>query len=250
MNADNRYAITPMKRVATVLCLLTVMALLSGCLYPQDRKVQNQVSTKEAVRLVQGAIDQYFEDKSMLPIKNALSETPIYEKFLIDFQKLQRSGYLSSIPTAAFENGGNYYFIIIDEENSRQVKLLDIVTTQRINDIQSWVKEYTQSNVGKLPLGNELYEGFYMIDYKAMNKKEPEIRSVFSGQTLQAMVDQNGVVYTDYGLDLMQLIQQGDAANIKPEQDIRELLTDSSDMVPVKSPVYHWLNNEPQAVIP
>jgi len=236
-----------LKHAALLAALLLAASLLSGCLYPQERRGQNQVSPKEAVRNVQGAIEQYFADKSMLPIKNADSGTPVYEKFLIDFAKLQREGYMSSIPTAAFENGGNYYFLITDEENTRQVKLMDIVTYQKINDIQSWVRSYVQTS-GKLPLGDEMYEGFYLIDYKALNKKEPEIVSQYSRQTLQAVIDNNGTVYTDYGIDIMQLLQKDGTEGLEPGLDLRELLVAASDYVPVKAPVYHLIDGEPRAV--
>jgi len=235
------------RQAALLAALLLAASLVSGCLYPQERKAQNQVSTKEAVRNVQGAIEQYFADKSVLPIKNAESSTPVYEKFFIDFAKLQREGYISSIPTAAFENGGNYYFLIIDEENTRQVKLMDIVTYQKINDIQSWVRTYVQTN-GKLPMGEEMYEGFYLIDYKALSKKEPELVSQFSRQTLQAVIDNNGTVYTDYGIDIMQLLQKDGTEGLEQGLDLRELLVAASDFVPVKAPVYHLIDGEPRAV--
>ena len=234
---------------AAFVALLIMLLSLSGCMYPKDQLKQNQVAPKEAVRNVQAAIDQYKAETGMLPIKNSTAETPTYEKFYVDFAKLGRTGYLTDIPSSAFENGGSYSFLIIDEETKPRVKLLDILAFQRINDIQSWVTAYIQTT-SELPKGEQVYPGFYLIDYKSMNKTAPTIRSVFSGQTIQALVDDNGVVYSDYGIDIMQFVQKSGKTDFDAAFDLRTLLVDSTDFVPVKSPAYRFVNNEPQAVQP
>lgn len=238
------------QRHTTALAALLIMLFsLSGCMYPKEQLKQNQVAPKEAVRNVQAAIDQYKSDTGMLPIKNSTAETPRYEKFHVDFAKLGRTGYLTDIPSSAFENGGNYNYLVIDEETKPRVKLLDIAAFQKINDIQSWVTAYIQTN-SKLPKGEQMYPGFYQIDYKSMNKTAPIIRSVFSGQTIQALVDDNGVVYSDYGIDIMQFVQKSGKTDYDTEFDLRSLLVDGTDFVPVKAPAYRFVNNEPQAVQP
>lgn len=233
---------------ATTVLLATLAVTLSGCLYPKENLKQN-IPPKEAVRNVQAAIDQYQEELGLLPIQNSSQDVPKYEKFKLDFPKLQGKGYISSIPAAAFENGGNYYFIVIDEETDPRVKLMDIVTFQKINDIQSWVKQYMDSR-GAVPKLDEMYPGFYSIDYESMNKSAPDIRSVFSGVGLSAIVDEGGVVYADYGIDLMQLKQRNAELQATDETDLREWLVDSSDFVPVKSPEYRLKDGEPVAVKP
>lgn len=233
----------------TLTASVILMLSLTGCLYPKDQLKQNQAAPKEAVRNVQAAIEQYQNDTGLLPIHNSNTEVPIYEKYKIDFSKLQVKGYISTIPTAAFENGGNYYFIVIDEETEPLVKLLDIVTFQRVNDIQNWVRSHMQSG-GELPKDEEMYPGFYQIDFKSMNRTAPDIRSVFSGQTIAPIIDDEGVVYTDYGIDLMQLILKSEGIAEDDQLDLRRLLVDSSDYVPVKSPIYRLVNGEPQAVHP
>ncbi|MBD2869647.1 hypothetical protein [Paenibacillus arenilitoris] len=233
--------------LAAAIALLSVA--LTGCLYPEDKLKQNRVAPKEAVRNVQAAIEQYKSETGMLPIQNSTADTPVYEKFKVDFAKLTRTGYLSDIPAAAFENGGNYYFLVIDEETSPRIKLLDIVTFQKINDIQSWVNAHVQGG-GELPKGDEMYPGFHLIDYGSMNKAEPAIRSVFSGQSIQALVDGGGVVYADYGIDIMQAVQRSGQTDFGAGLDLRTLLVDGSEFVPVKAPAYRWTGSEPQAVQP
>jgi hypothetical protein len=232
-----------------MLVILTVTVLsLSGCMYPKSEMKQNQAAPKEAVRNVQAAIDQYQTETGMLPMKTSSEETPIYEKFLVDFAQLKNKGYLSSIPTAAFENGGNYYFLIINEETKPQIKLMNLVTYQQINDIQTWVNTYKSSHNGQLPKGGQAYPEYSYIDYKAMNKKAPELRSDYSFQTIAAIMDETGRVYADYGIDIMQTIQKKGGADPAADTDLRTILVDSDMFVPVKAPVYHWVNKEPQAV--
>jgi hypothetical protein len=234
-----------------LLVILTVTVLsLSGCMYPKNELKQNQAAPKEAVRNVQAAIDQYQSETGMLPMKNSDADTPVYEKFLVDFAQLKNKGYLISIPTAAFENGGNYYFLIINEETKPQVKLMNLKTYQQINDIQSWVTEYANNHNGEWPKGEQAYPGYFYIDYKAMNKKAPDLRSDYSYQTLAAIMDEQGHVYMDYGIDIMQTIQKNGEDGLTADTDLRSILVDTDMFVPVKAPAYHWVNKEPQAVTP
>lgn len=236
-------------RGALAAMLLSLAALmLSGCMYPEDRKNKN-VAPKEAIRNVQGAIDQYYEELQLLPIKNSSQSVPIYEKFLVDFNKLISKGYISSMPAASFEGGGNYYFLILDEETDPKVKLMDIVTAQRINDIQSWVTAYKQEHAA-VPKSSAVYPGFYEIDYEAMKRKEPTISSVFSGMPQRAIVDEVGTVFTDYGIDIMQLLERNKEKTYEENIDLRTLLVDASDYVPVKSTAYKLVDGEPVAVQP
>jgi hypothetical protein len=233
---------------AAFAAMLVVLLVMTGCMYPQERRGQ-AVAPKEAIRNVQAAIDQYQSETAMLPIITASSATPVYEKYLVDFAILQRGGYLSDIPSAAFEKGGNFRFLVLDEETKPRIKLQDIVTFQQINDVQKWVTDYVQDN-GKIPAGESMYPGFYQVNYKLLNKTEPVIRSVYSGQSLLTLVDDNGVVYADYVLDIMPLIQQSGKTDFDETLDLRTLLVDGTDFVPIKAPAYHWVGSEPQAAQP
>ncbi|WP_336786777.1 hypothetical protein [Paenibacillus sp. MMO-177] len=235
-------------RLAMLTILILTVLSISGCMYPKSELKQNQAAPKEAVRNVQAAIDQYHSETGMLPMKNSNEDTPVYEKFLVDFAQLKNKGYLSTIPTAAFENGGNYYFLIINEETKPQIKLMNLVTYQQINDIQGWVSEYQKNHDNRLPKGEQAYPGYTYIDYKAMNKKAPDLHSDYSFQTLAAIMDDSGRVYTDYGIDIMQAMQKKGETGIAADTDLRTVLVDSDMFVPVKAPVYHWVNKEPQAV--
>lgn len=228
----------------SAIMLAMLALLLTGCLYKQAGDSRGSAVSKEAIRNVQGAIDQYFDDNQLLPIQNSDINVHKYEKFKIDFQVLQRGGYLENIPGSAFENGGNYFYLIQNEEVKPIVKVQDILLTQKVNEVQGWVETYIHAH-HDIPGNEQIYEGFYSIDYDKLGKKQPQLLSLYGSHTIDLMVSTNGVVYIDYAIDLMQVIQNTDQSSITEEQDLRELLIEHSDYVPVKSTAYHFINGEP-----
>ncbi|WP_020616688.1 hypothetical protein [Paenibacillus daejeonensis] len=230
----------------TVLLMALMTVLLSGCMYPRENLAQNQGGVREAVRNMQSVIEEYQERTGLLPILNSDAETPTYEKYRIDMKRLQELGYIGEIPSLSFEKGGNYYFMIINETTEPAVKLMDLVLFQRINEIERAISEHRTIGGGGLPVGEEAYPGFYRIDYSQLTIQEPQLRSVFSGSYITAMIDEEGVVYADYGMDIARLIREGDV-NAGPEEDLRALLAEQSDYVPVKAPVYQMVDGEVQA---
>ncbi|QHT60527.1 hypothetical protein GXP70_11670 [Paenibacillus lycopersici] len=233
---------------AAAIVLACMAALFSGCMYPKDQLGQYQKPPKDAILNVQTVIDQYQKDTGLLPIKNSEENTPVYEKFKIDFDKLQRMNYMSSIPESAYEKGGSYYYLVINEETDPTIKLMNLVLYQKTNDLEAAVKAYAGAHGGKLPAGKTMYPSFTAIDYGVLNAKEPELRSMFTGSPLTAMLDPDGKVYLDYGPDIMQQLTKLEEGK-KPggDADLRTLLVDNSDFVPVKSPVYRLVNGDPQA---
>ncbi|MBB3109274.1 hypothetical protein FHS18_001326 [Paenibacillus phyllosphaerae] len=233
------------RSVLSAMLTAVMLTVLSGCLYPDDELEQSQIPAKDAILSVQSVIDQYQKDTGLLPIVNSEPETPVYEKYQVDFGKLVRLKYVSDIPSAAFEKGGSYYFLIINEETDPTIKLMNLVLYQKVNDIQRAVQAYATANNGVLPKGDERYPGFYQIDYGKLKKSELKVQSVYSGQTLQTMMDDKGNVYIDYAVDLMQAAQKAGLDQIPEKQDLRPYLVDTSDFVPVKSTVYYLVQGEP-----
>jgi len=229
--------------------ILLASASLAGCLYPKDQLAQNRMPPRDAVRLVQAAVDEYRRDTGLLPIKNADADTPRYEKFVVDLAKLLRTGYLSDLPAAAFEKGGNYYFLVLDEETEPTVRLLNIAVLQKLNDLQKRVKEYAASNDGGLPAGEELYPSFRVLDFDRLGGRKPDIRSVFSDLPILVLVHDGGEVFADYAADIRRLVESRGAAP-EPDEDLRGLLARETLFVPVKSPVYHWIDGDPIARYP
>mgnify|MGYP001390808858 CR=1 FL=1 len=236
-------------RFRAVAAVLLVSAALTGCLYPKDQLAQNRMPPRDAVRLVQAAVDDYRRDTGLLPIRNADPDTPKYEKYVVDLAKLKRTGYLSDLPAAAYEKGGNYYFLVLDEETEPTVRLLNVAVLQRLNDLQARVAAYMSANGGALPAGEPLYPSFAVLDYDKLGGGRPDIRSVFSGLPINVLVHDSGELFADYAADIRRLVESAGAAP-DPETDLRELLARETLFVPVKSPVYHWIGGDPSARYP
>lgn len=233
------------RRFACGLTIFILSGLLSGCLYreePQERRV----SYIESVDRVQRAIDRFQEDQGILPIITAGEETPRYEKFRINLDQLNQQGYLEQIPQTAFEKGGSVYFLVINEESDPTVKVMDLATVQKVNDVQRAVDLYRSKRDGKLPVqeNGEISPGVYRIDLEAAGAENYSLKSVYSGQPQDYLVDKDGRVYVDYAFDIMQALDQ---TGTKPgeDKDLREILTDQSYFVPVKSLPYRWVDGTP-----
>ncbi|ASA22933.1 DUF3939 domain-containing protein [Paenibacillus donghaensis] len=228
-----------------VLLVLFLAAMLSGCMYPgpESRKTPGK-AYRESINRVQAAVEAYQEEEGVLPILNASQDTPRYEKFLVDVVKLQQQGYLESIPAVAFEQGGSAYFLLLDEETSPVVKLMDLVTVQTVNDVQRQVDRYTNAHGGTPPTAEPLYPGLFSIDTAKLSGGSVKLISVYSGEPLELMMDSEGKVFADYAPDLMQLLEQQEPA-ASADQDLRPLLEQASYFVPVKSLPYLWMDGQP-----
>ncbi|WP_334071597.1 MULTISPECIES: DUF3939 domain-containing protein [Paenibacillus] len=233
------------RRIACGLTILILSGLLSGCLYrgePQERRV----SYIESVDRVQRAVDRFQEDQGILPMITAGEETPKYEKFRVNLDQLNRQGYLEQIPETAFEKGGSVYFLVINEEEDPTVKVMDLATVQKVNDVQRSVDLFRNKQDGKLPVqvNGEISPGVFKVDLEAAGAEAYDIKSVYSGQPQDYLVDKDGRVYVDYAFDIMQALDQ---SGEKPgaAADLREILTDRSYFVPVKSLPYRWVDGTP-----
>lgn len=230
------------RRAAAVAAAAWLMIFTSGCLYPDSMRSGQQVPVRETVAAVQSAVDQYISATSVLPIKNFTMDTPLYERYVVDFAKL--SPYLGEIPPNAFEKGGTHLYVLVNAENNPQVRLLDLVTAQTVNDLALAVREYSRQHGGSLPLGEEAAAGWHAVDFELLGQPPVQVRSVFSGMYLNVLMNRKGEIIVDYGPDLAVLIRE-QSLTPEPETDLRALLVEHSLYVPVKSAAYYWRNNEP-----
>lgn len=224
--------------------VMFISVLLSGCLYPQSDSSKADIVSKEAIRNVQGAIDQYLQEKSILPIHNSDASVDRYEKFRINFEVLKKEGYIEMLPRSSFEGGGNYYFLILNEDTDPIVKAQNIYLTQKIIDLQRTVDDYVSKHQ-KLPKGEPLYEGFYALDYGALNMSTPKLHSVYSGSIVQLMISESGIVYIDYASDIYQAKLAHPELELPEDYDWRNILILNSDYVPVKSTAYKMVDDVP-----
>ncbi|WP_445670007.1 hypothetical protein [Paenibacillus sp. FSL R10-2771] len=234
-----------LRRAALLPWVALLLWSLGGCMYPGDSEQRQPGSGyRESVKRVQAAVDVYQEQEGLLPIKTSDEATPRYEKFVVDLNKLQQAGYLDEIPAAAFEKGGSAYFLILDEESDPQVKLMDLVTVQKVNDVQRKVNLYKSAHGGELPAEKEVYPGLSAIDAKKAGTASIKLNSVYSGQALQFLMDKDGTVYADYGADISSAIDKNGGAP-EADRDLRLELEQASYYVPVKSLPYLWVDGQP-----
>lgn len=201
---------------------------------------------QEYLTVVQNGIDRYQEKTGVLPIKNSEMDTPIYEKYKIDFKKMRNAGTLSLIPSNAFENGGTNLYVLVNVEVEPQVKLLDLTSYQQIVDIQRQVNVYRSKNNGAIPAGEPLNEHVYVLDFDKLGMKAQSIRSPYTrGQTLRVIIDNEGKVAIDYAAEIMRMMQEHVGEPIDPEYDLREMLVAKSYYVPAHSFSYYWRDHQP-----
>jgi hypothetical protein len=221
-----------------------MVIMLSGCLYPKDRLHKNQISTGEYLILVQNAVETYKQRTGVIPIKNSTELTPIYEKYVVDFKKLLDYNVISQIPADAYESGGTNYYVIVDPEGEMKVKLMDLITANKVADIQRKIDSYVAAG-NKVPLGEQIKPGFYSIDSQKLGVKSEQVRSVYSDMYLAIVIHESGQALVDYAPEVMNAIRMKNITEPDANKDLRSYLVEQSNYIPVESYPYYWIDDEP-----
>ncbi|RDU36581.1 hypothetical protein DRW41_12430 [Neobacillus piezotolerans] len=221
-----------MKIARLALPVLMIM-LLGGCMYPSDELAKNQIPYKDQLEIVQAAVDSFQKDNDgILPIKTKEADTPIYEKYVIDFSKISPR-YLQEPPGNAFENGGIFQYVLIDVETNPTVKLLDLRIADQIREVKMRI-----SANGYPPFKEVLAKNVYSLDFSKLGYKNPPyVVSPFTQHNLSFVMGPKGEIYVDYSSDLYQFLQKS-SRHFKSGEDIRSVLTDESMFVPAYSLPY------------
>nr|WP_106784668.1 hypothetical protein [Lysinibacillus timonensis] len=224
---------------ASVLFVI-VSILLTGCMYPQEERVENQIPDDVQLDGVQRAIEEYMEDTGVLPIQNRDMDTDIFIKYPIDFSKLVPK-YLANIPGNAYEKGGIFQYIIWNPEEKPTVKLVDLRAAEKIRELNIRFLA-TKYPTYKDPITNYIYT----IDYDKLGMEtELTVPSPYSNNQLPLIASTDGVVHVDYSIDLNLFLQENNLTPT-PGEDIRMLLVDAYPVVPAYSLPYTVdENNEP-----
>ncbi len=233
-----------MKQLGKQLLLWTcLVTILSGCLYPESQKNENQIPYTDQIKSVQSAVEQYQNDKAVLPIKTRDQSTPIYQKYPIDFKKLVPA-LLQQAPGNSFENGGVFQYVLIDVEEKPTVRLIDLLIVEKVKDLQLRINDYRRQNKYP-PFKDVLAKDRYSIDYEALGMdEEPTVKSPFTNEQLPFFLNEKGNVHIDYSKDLTKAIESNPDHPYKNGDDIRDLLADNSFYVPVSSVPYTIENGE------
>lgn len=224
---------------------ILVILLLSGCLYPDNELKKNQVPNADQLESVQKAVDKYKENTNgLVPIKTKPLDTPVFQKYLVDFNALFDKRLLSEPPGNAYENGGLYQYVLLDPENNPRVKLIDLRISETIRSTNVRLDIYRSKNMYP-PFGEQIEKGVYKLNYKALGLESPPyVTSPFSRKNLPIIMDANGNLYVDYRIDLYDALEKYEH-DYKEGDDIRFLLADNTPFVPVYSLATTIENGEP-----
>ena len=223
-----------MKRMLVVVSLLAV-TVLSGCMYPQSNRVDN-VPYEEQIRSVQTAVDSFKETTGVLPIKTKPAETPLMERYPIEFGRLV-PGYMADPPANSFEGGGLFLYVLVDVEDEPTVKLIDLRVTERLQQLQTNINAY-RAKEGKFPFAGSVGKNQFTLNYELIFvAEEPTIPSPYSDNELPIYVDGSGQLFVDYRQDIAAKLENTD---VTPEvgEDIRYLLYNDSPFAPAYSQGY------------
>jgi len=217
--------------IKTVILFFSLL-LLTGCLYPDSERAENQVPHDTQLETVQSAVDTYRENTNgLVPIRTKPSDTPIFEKYLIDFTILKDENAIAEIPGNAFENGGYYQYILIDPEENPTVKIIDLRVTEALRNINIRLDSFRQQNTYPA-FGEKIEDGIYLLDHEKLNLEEqPTVVSPYSKEKLPIIMDVHGNLYVDYRMDLQRALDEYEH-DYEEGDDIRFLLTDNTPFAP------------------
>ncbi|MGX6442579.1 hypothetical protein ACWM35_05050 [Neobacillus sp. K501] len=219
-------------KVLSTFIVLSVL-FLSGCMYPDEKLAKNQIPYADQLQAVQQAVDSFREDNGgILPIKTKEADTPIYQKYPIDFKKIAPK-YLAEPPGNAFESGGIFQYVLVEVETNPTVKLLDLRVAETIRDIKLKIR-----SMGYPPYKEQIADNVYSLDFQKLGyKQQPYAVSPFSNQNLPYVVTGDAEIFVDYRQDLFQTLQKSEMV-LKPGEDIRNILVENSMFVPAYSLPY------------
>ncbi|MBY7143483.1 hypothetical protein KFZ56_10580 [Virgibacillus sp. NKC19-3] len=227
-----------------VCSILLFVILLSGCLAPQNELAKNQPPNEQQLEQVQHAVETYQEETQVLPIKTKPNDTPIFQKYLIDFTALKENNALSEIPGTAYENGGVYQYTLITPEENPRVKLIDLQITEAIRSVNVQLDIYRDENIYP-PFGEEIAEDVYSIDYQKLGfESPPSVESPYSDEKLPIIMDVEGNLHVDYRIELKKALNDYDHDYTEGD-DIRYILPENTPFVPAYSLPYTIKDGDP-----
>jgi hypothetical protein len=244
--AQSQNKVIKLNKIIIVLYTLVITSLLSGCLYPEQKLAKNRIPYEHQLQAVQSAVNQYKEKQSgLLPIKTKPFDTPIYQKYPLDFSKLVPL-YLQDAPGNSFENGGSYQYVLVNVEEAPKVKLIDLVSVTTVQTVIMKLNAY-RAKYGYPPYGQVIANNIFTIDYEKLGyDRDQYVVSPYTQNNLPIIINAQGELVIDYRMDLYHFLQKENEVDYKRGEDIRGLLVEHTPFVPVFSVPYTIdENNEP-----
>lgn len=225
-----------MKRLFLLALFAMLFVVLSGCFYPQERRAENQIPYLDQIQSVQQAVEQFQADTGFLPIHTREMETPIYQKYPVDFKQLIPR-YLQQPPGNSFENGGVFQYVLVNVEENPEVKVLNLTNMSELRELQLRLSQY-QKKHQYAPIDEMVDTGLFSLQFDKLGYKQPlKVSSPYYDTTLPVLIDNSGQVYIDYRIDLNIALKEFEHT-FQPGDDIREILVQHSPIVPAFSVPY------------
>nr|WP_251139313.1 hypothetical protein [Exiguobacterium sp. s146] len=204
-------------------------------MFPDSNRVDN-VPYEDQLTSVQTAVDSFKETTGVLPIKTRPAETPLMERYPIEFARLV-PGYLADPPANSFEGGGLFLYVLVDAETEPTVKLIDLRVSESLQQLQTNINAF-RAKEGKFPFDGSLGKNQFTVDYDLIFvSEEPSIPSPYTENELPIYVDGTGQLFVDYRADLEDALENTDVEP-KVGEDIRYLLYNDSPFAPAYSQGY------------
>ncbi|MDH4616003.1 hypothetical protein [Brevibacillus sp. AY1] len=227
-----------------LVCLTLLSVMLSGCLYPDERRAENQMPSAFFLEATQKAIDQFRQDTSVLPIVTKDLDTPIFEKYEIDFRKLIPK-YMPDVPGNSFEKGGVFKYVLIDVETNPTVRLIQLSSISTVADVQRAVHSYQYNNDNELPIKEDIGDGYFSIDFGKIGMKETQVPGTAGTYLLPLVMNGKGDVGIDYAIDIATVLRES-KATVQERTDPRYVMARESNFVPAKSFPYTMVGDQPK----
>ena len=214
---------------------IIVILLLTGCLYPDEERTENQIPYQDQLDSVQSAVLQYRMDNGALPVKTREEGTPLFRKYPVNFAQLVPR-YMQTAPGNSFESGGVFQYVVVNPEEMAEVKLIDLTIIRQIQDFERRIQSY-QRDSGYAPVAEVVSDELLLLDYEALNYEEqPTVKSPFHpNHRLPLLMQANGEIIIDYSLDIQYYYENEDISLYEEGDDLRWLLVENSPFVPAYS---------------
>ncbi|KGA99155.1 hypothetical protein AJ85_21215 [Alkalihalobacillus alcalophilus ATCC 27647 = CGMCC 1.3604] len=234
-----------MKKIFFLTTVLLLTTYLAGCFYPEENRVENQIAYPDQLESVRVAVENFQEDTGVLPIRTFEENTPLYHRYVVDFNQLVPR-YLQQAPGTALENGGVFQYVLWDVEDSLQVRVVDLTSINEIQRLYTRVNEHIRKH-SYAPVAEVLDHGLFKLDYEELGySSEPYVKSPYYETFLPLLLTNDGEVVIDYRIDLNMALQEYEH-DFQEGEDIRPILLENTYFVPTRSVAYTLdENGEPQ----
>ena len=220
-----------MRKFTYIVTTALLLLVLSGCMYPDDKRAGNNIPPETDIDNVQIAVDNFREEEGgILPIKTT-EDSAEYLKYPVEFTKIVPD-YLSDIPVTAYENGGNFQYVILDAEDNPTVKIADLAIIEELRSLSLRINGMGEH----VELGEQIGPNVYQLDLEHYNLAEnPTVKSPYTGRELNIYYSGGEDFVVDYRDDLNLMIEN-EGLEFETGDDIREVLYEQTPIVPIYSP--------------